>query len=827
MCTTRRHFLGSTALGSMGLAMPPLLRFERASAAGSPTADIPDAAGGRMAAAEGSFYRAYRSRPASTSDVTAWVQIDLGSSQPIEVVKVYPSRTHLLAGEGFPLRFRIECSDDPAFQTRSLIADKSKADYPDPGDRILQFRARKAQGRYVRLTATRLRPNKLPAILLSMPKSIIEPIQTSIEAAHVFALAKVEVLSGGTDLAVRRPVTVDSEYGNPEDAQQLTRPPRALGEGLITDHPRNVTAAGQWRPPVDRAHMPAADVQLQDGLFLAAIEGNIRYLLESYSVDDLLRQFRQRAGKPVPAPTQNAGVFAGFWEENLAGSNAGRFLMGAATTLRWMEHAELRSRLDAVVDGIAECRQRNGYIMAYPEDTFFVSERGAYTRAWLTHGLIEAGCAGNKKAFELLRGYYDWYNTRPYLAQALRGCIQGGQGMVANTRLYFTPVGKPADIHVIQRFFQENYWMEDLAAREVDAVWQYPYDRPHVYLLTNLEAYLDLYRATGEQHYLQAVLGGWDLFRANWQNTGGSFSIKELDRNVPGSNSLYERLGETCGSAFWVLLNHRLHLLEPDEEKYVNEIEKSIYNVLLANHAGVDGIRYHTMLVGQKEKPRRENTCCEGQGTRLIGNLPQYIYSTAADGVYVNLFEASDVTWRQSGEIFKLQMQTSFPRSPQVQLTVHPAKPMPAKIRIRTPSWAAGALDIDVNGTRFAQGTPGSYVTLDRTWSPGDVISFVLPMAFKMTRYSGVDQIAGRERFALEYGPLLLAALGAAETEILLRLAANPLELGGRLQPIKDEPLHFTMPFDPSAETKFVPYFEVAAESFSCFPIVQASVGLF
>jgi DUF1680 family protein len=157
--------------------------------------------------------------------------------------------------------------------------------------------------------------------------------------------------------------------------------------------------------------------------------------------------------------------------------------MGAANTLHWIDDPELRSRMNAVVEGIAECRQRNGYIMAYPEDTFFVSERGAYTRSWLTHGLIEAGIAGNERAFELLRGYYDWYNSRPFLSQALRGCIQGGQGMVANSRMYFTPVGQPEDIQTLQRYFQENYWMDDLAAYRPDAVWQYPYDRPHVYLL--------------------------------------------------------------------------------------------------------------------------------------------------------------------------------------------------------------------------------------------------------------------------------------------------------------------------------------------------------
>jgi DUF1680 family protein len=75
-----------------------------------------------------------------------------------------------------------------------------------------------------------------------------------------------------------------------------------------------------------------------------------------------------------------------FWEEDLAGSNAGHYLMGADNTIRWIDDPELRRRLNVVIDGIEECHLPNGYIMAYPEESIFYSERGGYTRAWLTHG---------------------------------------------------------------------------------------------------------------------------------------------------------------------------------------------------------------------------------------------------------------------------------------------------------------------------------------------------------------------------------------------------------------------------------------------------------
>ena len=541
-------------------------------------------------------------------NATRWVQVDLGASHPIEAVKLYPKfgmpGDHFKS-EGFPLRFRIEVSDDTAFQSPRMIADQTSADYPDPVDHIQEFRGA-AQGRYVRVTVTSLRARKL--------------------ASHYFALAKLDVLSGGKDIAVGCPVT-DSEKGL-LGVTALTRPARPQGETDFNDHPGNVIPADKWKPAAFKVQAPRMGVTLDGGPMTTGFHNNIAYLLGSFSVDELLKEFRDRAGKPNPPGLRKPDQ---FWQTDLAGSNAGRFLMGAGNSVRWTDHAELRKRLNQVVDGIAECRQPNGYIMAYPEDTIFDSERGAYTRAWLTHGLIEAGYGGRQDAFDLLRGYYDWFDQCKYLPELLRGAIQGVQGMIANTRMAHTPTGKPKDIQVIQQYFQENYWLDQLAKREERAIWQYPYDRPHCYLITDLEAYMDIYTATGDKRYLDAVQGGWELYHDKWEHVGGTISITEFGVYPPGSYKLHAETGELCGSVFFALLSQRFHFLYPEEEKYVNEIEKAVYNSALANQVGTQGIMYHANLVGKKDFKTgiHINTCCEGQGTRFLGAMPEFIYSIA------------------------------------------------------------------------------------------------------------------------------------------------------------------------------------------------------
>jgi DUF1680 family protein len=763
---------------------------------------------GPMAYNPATRYRPYASQLAHQPDTPMWLQIDLGASKPVDALRLYPAFTpgDLNANSfGFPLRFRVEASSDPAFSSPLLLVDQTAADFPDPHDAITAFNApAPVNARYIRLTATQLR-------------------NSDQGVGHQLALAKFEVLSAGIDVAERQPVTGDPAYANPRDLAQLTRAPRPTGEGIFTDNPSNVFPAAQWQQVPYAVTIPVTGVTPQGDIFRRAMQNNINYLLGSFSVDEMLRPFRERAGKPVAAGLRRP---IPFWDTTLPGSSAGRFLMGAGNTLRWMDNPELRARMNAIVDGIEECRESNGYIMAYPEELILKSERGGYTRSWVTHGLIEAGYAGNPKAFPLLRGFYDWFDNCEYLPKLMRGGTQGIQGMIANTRMYFTPVGKPEDIEVIQRYYQENYWLEGLAKRDTDVVWQYPYDRPHNYLITDFEAYLDIYRATGDTKYLRAMEGAWELYHDNWEHVGGSIAITEFGEFPPKSYRIEAQFpfcetGETCGSSFWVRFNQRFLAMHPEEEKYAAEIEKSIYNVALANQVGDRGIIYHTRLAGMKGDlavPLCTNSCCEGQGTRLIGSMPEYIFSTDPDGLYVNLFEPASIQWNQSGADMKVSMSGNFPYKSEITLSITSSRPTLAKIRIRIPSWAASPVELRINGKPAATGAPGAYATLVRNWFIGDTIQFSLPMQLKLTRYEGLDQIEGHPRFALEYGPVLMALIGS-DSAVLTASGPRHEAILSRLQQDPFHPLHFNI--DGHPQFKYVPYWQVVSEPFTCFPVID------
>jgi hypothetical protein len=133
----------------------------------------------------------YHSAIHPTPEVTAWVQVDLGRRVPIEEIRLVPARPVDFPdtpGFGFPHRFRVEVSDDPAFmpgRTTALV-EEARPDSEPMEDEPYVVRAGGTTARYVRVTASRLW------------KRLDD---------YVFALSELEVISGGRNVARGAAVT--------------------------------------------------------------------------------------------------------------------------------------------------------------------------------------------------------------------------------------------------------------------------------------------------------------------------------------------------------------------------------------------------------------------------------------------------------------------------------------------------------------------------------------------------------------------------------------------------------------------------------------------
>ena len=78
------------------------------------------------------------------------------------------------------------------------------------------------------------------------------------------------------------------------------------------------------------------------------------------------------------------------------------------------------------------------------------------------------------------------------------------------------------------------------------------------------------------------------------------------------------------------------------------------------------------------------------------------------------------------------------------------------------------------------------------------------------------------ERYCVEFGPILLAAVGAAEVRLKMGKGAKADSLLKMLQPKSGQPLHYTVENNPGIE--FMPYWQVDQQPFNCFPALVMSV---
>ena len=167
-------------------------------------------------------------------------------------------------------------------------------------------------------------------------------------------------------------------------------------------------------------------------------------------------------------------------------------------------------------------------------------------------------------------------------------------------------------------------------------------------------------------------------------------------------------------------------------------------------------------------------------------------------------------------------MKTQFPYDKAVALQVAVANPVSMNVRIRIPEWVQGDVALKVNGKKVKTGKPGNYVELARTWKNGDEITWELPMKWRCEKYIGATRIDNATRYALFYGPILMALQGPMMKDVLqapnepsVKFAFSVDEFLKIIKPT-DKPCEFTI--EGEADYRLTPYFALQRGNFTCFP---------
>lgn len=142
----------------------------------------------------------YHSPIEKQQDVEKWVQIDIGKPRGATQIKIIPAFDNyggIGAGFGFPVRYRVEVSNDPKFkQDVRLLLDATRKDQPNPGTRTIAIDGDGRPFRYVRVTATKLGERKNDYIFALAELEVWPEGETENLARNAVVTAKGSIESG-------------------------------------------------------------------------------------------------------------------------------------------------------------------------------------------------------------------------------------------------------------------------------------------------------------------------------------------------------------------------------------------------------------------------------------------------------------------------------------------------------------------------------------------------------------------------------------------------------------------------------------------------------
>ncbi|MCC6484036.1 MAG: glycoside hydrolase family 127 protein [Armatimonadetes bacterium] len=503
------------------------------------------------------------------------------------------------------------------------------------------------------------------------------------------------------------------------------------------------------KSPHARIHpVPISSVRMMAGFWKPWMEANrtkgLPALLEQLEQHGVVDNFRRMSGRKA---VERKGPY-------FSDSDLYKWMEGAAWAVASDEDAALESKLDAVIDDVAAAQRPDGYL-----NTFFVDDiEGQRFRNLSTEH--ELYCAG-------------------HLFQAAIA--------------HYRATGKAALLKVAERF--ADYLVDHFGPGKIEQVDGHP----------EVEmALIELYRTTGRRSYLElagfmisaqhfalrqqigghAVREGYIAAGAAdyFAETGDEALHRALDvvwhdmssgkvyiTGGLGSRHGGEAVGnayelpnerayaETCAAISNAMWNFRMLGITGDG-RYADMMERALYNGFLSGVSLDTAHWFYVNPLACWESYQRSAwfgcTCCPTNAVRMLASIPGYLYGTSDDGIWVHLYEDSQLEWCLSdGVKVLLTQETHYPWEGKVRLTVNPERDTEFSIHLRAPAWCS-KLSVAVCGEKLSSEITNGYITISRKWKRGDNVELTMEMPVELME-SDRRVAENRASAALQRGPLV------------------------------------------------------------------------
>ena len=488
-----------------------------------------------------------------------------------------------------------------------------------------------------------------------------------------------------------------------------------------------------------------------------------------------------------------------FWD-----SDVGKWIEAASYALSHRRDDEIEAMIEAIIDQFEKAQAPDGYLNCWYLDR---EPENRWTNLRDNHELYNAGhMLEGAIAYFQATGRRRWLDIMERYVAHIRATFGPGEGQkrgypghqeieIALIKLYRL-TGDKQHLDLATYFINErghqppHYFDVEARARGSDPAdyWakSYEYNQSHqpvreqtkvvghavraMYMYTamaDLAAELD---DAGLKHACEVL---WhDVMATKMYITAGLGPSAHNegfthDFDLPNETAY----AETCASVALIFWAQRMLHLDLDGQ-YADILERALFNGALsglsrdgehyfyANPLESNGIMDGLGAPGQAGRRFTAERwawhtcpCCTMNVSRLVASVGGYFVSHDGEGIAFNLYGGiSTSAVLKTGKV-GLREQSNYPWSGDIKIEIDPETPARFPIKLRIPGWAK-SWTAKVNGETVSGRPVKGYLTIDRQWATGDVITLDLPMPAERS-YANPNVNMDVGRVALQRGPLV------------------------------------------------------------------------
>ena len=531
----------------------------------------------------------------------------------------------------------------------------------------------------------------------------------------------------------------------------------------LADRSVEIKVSGEAMPVVKNkipdvfASIPFQDLQLQ-GYLGQRLKQNLEERLLKVDEDGLINGYLQRPGNHP-------------W----IGEHVGKYLETACNAWKNTHDERLKKQMDRMMFELINSQLKDGYLGTYTPDNYWTSW-DVWSHKYNLYGLL---------AYYATTGYQPALETCKRIGDLLCKTFGNQPGQLdiisAGEHLGMAATSVLDPMVELYRYTGEKKYLD--FCYYLTGSWEQK-DGPKIIsslltigkvnkvangkayeMLSNLVGLTKLYRVTGDEQFLKPVLIAWnDIVSKRLYITGSasSFEIFQDDETLPATSG--DNVGEGCVTTTWIQLNQSLLAITGDL-KYVEQLEKSIYNHLLgAENPETGCVSYYTPLIDKKPYSC-DITCCTSSVPRGIAMIPFFTFGNVKHIPTLMFYEPASykdqITTADKKSIrLSLQVESRFPDDGVAVITINTSENAAFPISLRVPSWCSGF--VAKVGDKEYKGKSNQYLTIQRSWKSGDKIKVSFDMPIQVI--NGGKSYPGL--IAFQRGPQVLAFDDALNSKV-------------------------------------------------------------